>query len=221
MKDFITKIGPFQFIKLRPVRIKKGINQINKRIFDYLFALLFISFIYWWVYLIVAIVLKLNSKGPIIFKQERVGLNGETFTCYKFRTMHHKPSRDDIITSDNDNRIFAFGSFLRKTNIDEFPQFINIIKGDMSVVGPRPHMLSEDKILSEKLIKYKLRYWTRPGITGLAAIYGYRGGTNNMDLMQKRIDYDIRYIETWSFLLDIKICVWTSLETIFFRGKGK
>ena len=106
MKDFITKIGPFQFIKLRPVRIKKGINQINKEFFDYLFALLFISFIYWWVYLIVAIVLKLNSKGPIIFKQERVGLNGETFTCYKFRTMHHKPSRDDIITSDNDNRIF-------------------------------------------------------------------------------------------------------------------
>ena len=115
----------------------------------------------------------------------------------------HNPNQ---ITSQNDPRIFNFGSFLRKSNLDEIPQFINVLLGEMSIVGPRPHMIKEDDMLAEELSKYRIRHWVRPGITGLAAVNGFRGGTENMDLMQKRINYDIKYIESWSFFNDIKIC---------------
>ena len=107
-----------------------------------------------------------------------------------------------------------------KTNIDEFPQFINVLKGEMSVVGPRPHMKSEDQMLAETIEKYRMRRWAKPGITGFAAIKGFRGGTESMELMQKRINLDVRYIEKWSFWLDLKICYQTTLETIFLRSKG-
>ena len=124
------------------------------------------------------------------------------------------------ITQRGDKRVSAVGAFLRKTNIDEFPQFINVFNGDMSVVGPRPHMLSEDVMLTEKIDKYRLRYWVKPGITGLAAIKGFRGGTESLLLMQQRIDLDIKYIETWSIWLDIKICFLTAIETLMGSGKG-
>ena len=110
------------------------------------------------------------------------------------------------ITKENDPRVYPFGNFLRRSNLDEIPQFINVLLGEMSVVGPRPHMLEEDDMLAEHLNKYRIRHWVRPGITGLAAIHGYRGGTEDMDLMQKRIDYDIEYIEKWSLINDIQIC---------------
>ena len=111
-------------------------------------------------------------------------------------------------------------SELVKVNIDEFPQFINVFKGDMSVVGPRPHMVTEDKKLAQKVSKYRMRRWVKPGITGYAAMNGYRGGTESLDLMQKRIDLDVEYIEKWSFLLDIRICFDTFLEIIFLKKKG-
>ena len=124
------------------------------------------------------------------------------------------------ITEYNDKRIFFIGKILRRFNIDEFPQFINVLKGDMSVVGPRPHMVSEDRILSDRIDGYNLRFKVRPGITGLAAINGFRGGTNNLELMQKRIDLDLLYIKQWSLGLDIKICFKTFFEIIFLKGKG-
>ena len=134
--------------------------------------------------------------------------------------MNIEPSNSESITKVGDSRIFSFGHFMRKTNIDEFPQFINVFNGDMSVVGPRPHMLSEDVMLTEKIDKYRLRYWVKPGITGLAAIKGFRGGTESLLLMQQRIDLDIKYIETWSIWLDIKICFLTAIETLMGSGKG-
>ena len=216
----LSMIGSFKLIISRKLPIKNSRSIISKRTFDFLFSLTFICFIYWWVYLIVFFVIKSQSKGPILFKQERIGLDGKIFMCYKFRTMHIDDSNSQILTQVGDSRIFSFGQFMRKTNIDEFPQFINVLKGEMSIVGPRPHMSSEDKILADKIEKYRMRRWTKPGITGFAAIKGFRGGTESMDLMQKRINLDVRYIEKWSFWLDLKICYQTTLETIFLRSKG-
>ena len=216
----LSEIGSFKLINLRKISVKNGINIINKRTFDFIFSLLFIFFIYWWVYLIVSIMIKIQSKGPVLFKQERIGLDGEKFMCYKFRTMHIDNSNSKIITQVGDSRVFSFGLFIRKLNIDEFPQFINVFKGEMSVVGPRPHMVSEDNMLADKIEKYRMRRWVKPGITGFAAIKGFRGGTESMELMQKRINLDVRYIEKWSFWLDIKICYYTILEMIFLKSKG-
>ena len=216
----LTRIGPFNLIELRKIAVKNSANIITKRVFDFIFSLLFISIIYWWVYLIVFFIIKFQSKGPVIFKQERVGLDGEIFNCYKFRTMHLDKSNSKTITSLKDARIFSFGKFMRKTNIDEFPQFVNVLIGSMSVVGPRPHMLSEDSMLESRIEKYKIRRWVKPGITGFAAINGFRGGTESMDLMQKRINLDVRYIEKWSLWFDIKICFDTIFEMIFLKHKG-
>ena len=134
--------------------------------------------------------------------------------------MHIDETNSKAITKKGDSRIFLFGHFLRKSNIDEFPQFINVLMGHMSIVGPRPHMVSEDLKLAKKIDKYRMRRWVKPGITGYAAINGYRGGTESMDLMQKRINLDVRYIEKWSIWLDIKICYLTFFEMISLKFKG-
>jgi len=216
----LSTIGSFKLIKIRKTYIKNGINVINKRFFDFIFSLLFILFIYWWSYIIIFLIIKFQSKGPILFKQKRIGLDGQTFMCYKFRTMHIHESNSKTITKKDDSRIFAFGRLMRKLNIDEFPQFINVFKGDMSVVGPRPHMVSEDIMLADKIEKYRMRRWVKPGITGYAAIKGFRGGTESIELMQKRINLDVRYIEKWTFWLDLKICYQTIFEMISFKSKG-
>ncbi len=216
----LANLGPLFLIKKRKILIKHEINIINKRIFDILFSFLFLILIYWWIYLIVFFLTKVQSKGPILFKQDRIGLDGEIFKCYKFRTMNIDDTNSKDLTKVGDSRIFPFGQIMRKTNIDEFPQFINVLKGNMSVVGPRPHMISEDQKLENEIEKYRMRRWAKPGITGFAAIKGFRGGTESMELMQKRINLDVRYIEKWSFWLDLKICYKTALETLFFRSRG-
>lgn len=216
----LSSIGPFKLVKAIRSTVKNPINVINKRIFDFIFSSIFVFFIYWWVYLFVSAIIKIQSKGPILFKQERIGLDGNRFTCLKFRTMHIDDSNSKKITTRGDKRIFAFGKFLRKSNIDEFPQFINVLRGDMSVVGPRPHMVSEDEELADKIDKYRIRRWVKPGITGYAAILGFRGGTESIELMQKRIDMDVKYIEKWSFWLDLKICYSTFYKMISFNSGG-
>ena len=148
----------------------------------------------------------MTSKGPIFYRQKRVGRYGRFFNCIKYRTMNVHSHTTSGITQKNDPRIFPLGSFLRKTNLDEIPQFINVFLGEMSIVGPRPHMIKEDDMLAKELNKYRIRHWVRPGITGLAAVNGFRGGTEDMNLMQQRINFDIQYIENWSLLIDIKIC---------------
>ena len=182
--------------------------------------MLVLLLLYWWIHVIVCILIKFSSKGPIFFKQKRVGRGGKEFYCIKFRTMSLNGSGLDgngEITKLDDNRITKLGTFLRKTNMDELPQFLNVLKGEMSVVGPRPHMIEEDYAVAEKLRKYRIRRFVRPGISGWAQVNGYRGGTEDMELMQKRVDYDIEYIESWTPWLDIKIIYYTVLQMLTLR----
>jgi Undecaprenyl-phosphate glucose phosphotransferase len=199
-------------------------NRILKRSFDILFSLFIIVGFYWWLHIIFGLLIKISSKGPVLFKQKRIGVNSREFTCYKFRTMnrsqdHEESARNGYapITGENDERITWIGKLLRKTNLDELPQFINIFFGSMSMVGPRPHMIKEDYDVRKKVSKYRIRQFVKPGLTGWAAINGYRGGTKDLELMKKRVEHDISYIENWSFLFDMKIILRTVWQMITFR----
>jgi exopolysaccharide biosynthesis polyprenyl glycosylphosphotransferase len=229
MKTFSDRISidyfndkPIINVRYEPLRYLH--NRILKRSFDLLFSSVVILLFYWWLHIIIGILIKISSKGPVIFKQKRVGINSEEFYCFKFRTMVHNDRNQSStengygdITDENDCRITRIGKILRKTNLDELPQFINVFIGNMSVVGPRPHMLQEDQEVRTKVTKYRIRYFIKPGITGLAAVNGYRGGTKDLDLMKKRIEYDIYYLENWSLLLDLKIVWKTFWEMLTFR----
>lgn len=163
---------------------------------------------------IIALIIKIQSPGPIFFKQARTGLNGDTFYCLKFRSMHVNKDADKAQATKDDPRKFAFGNFMRKTNIDEFPQFINVLKGDMSIVGPRPHMLHHTEVYGSLIDKYMVRHFSKPGITGWAQVTGYRGETKELWQMEERIRRDIWYIENWSFWLDIKIIFMTAKSIV-------
>ena len=153
--------------------------------------------------------IKLNSKGPIFFKQLRSGENNMQFWCYKFRTMAVNELSDKLQATKNDARITRVGKFLRKSNFDELPQFFNVLRGEMSVVGPRPHMLKHTKDYSKLVSKFLVRHFAKPGITGWAQVTGHRGETNEVSDMQKRVEADIWYVENWSFVLDIRIIFMT------------
>lgn len=180
------------------------VNRAIKRMFDITVSLLtcivMLPFIP-----IIALIIKVQSPGPIFFKQDRTGLNGETFRCYKFRSMHINNDSDMQQATLDDPRKFPFGNFMRKCNIDEFPQFFNVLKGDMSIVGPRPHMLYHTEVYSDLIDKYMVRHFSKPGITGWAQVTGFRGETKELWQMEERIRRDIWYIENWSFLLDLRI----------------
>ena len=192
-------------------------NQVIKRTFDLivstLVCLCMLPFLP-----IIAAIIKLSSPGPVLFRQARTGLNGKTFMCYKFRSMHINDDADMAQATLDDPRKFAFGRFIRKTNIDEFPQFFNVLKGDMSIVGPRPHMLHHTEVYSQLIDKYMVRHFSKPGITGWAQVTGFRGETKELWQMEERIKRDIWYIENWSFWLDIKIIIMTAV-TLFWHDK--
>lgn len=212
--------GPFTVFSVREEPLSHTPAKLFKRVFDVVFSILVLLLAYWWIHIFVCILIKFSSKGPIFFKQKRVGRNGEEFYCIKFRTMTMNGSDvegNGKITKPSDIRITRLGAFLRQTNLDELPQFVNVLRGDMSVIGPRPHMLEEDYTVAEKLRKYRIRRFVRPGISGWAQVNGYRGGTEDMVLMQKRVDYDIYYIETWTPLLDLKIIWYTILQMLTLR----
>ena len=162
------------------------------------------------------VLIKLDSPGPIFFKQKRSGRDNQVFTCIKFRTMKVNSKANEKQATREDKRITKLGAFLRKSNIDEMPQFFNVFVGNMSVVGPRPHMLKQTELYSELINNYLVRHFAKPGITGWAQVNGFRGETKELSDMKDRVDYDIWYIENWSFLLDIKIIY----QTVFnvFRG---
>jgi putative colanic acid biosynthesis UDP-glucose lipid carrier transferase len=169
------------------------------------------------VFPVIAFGIKLSSKGPVFFKQARTGQGGKPFICLKFRTMHmvEKDTGDKpAVTKKGDPRLFAFGQLLRKFNLDELPQLINVFKGDMSLVGPRPYMLDECKYWNQKFDDYFIRYAVKPGISGLAQVKGYRGGTYDEEHMRKRLDYDLVYIEKQSLTLDFKIILKTVYQMI-------
>ncbi len=194
-------------------------NRIYKRVFDILFSLFIIIFVLTWLTPIIWILIKLESRGPAFFKQKREGLKGELFVCYKFRSMKTNVSSEHKHTIKNDSRVTKIGSFLRRTSLDELPQFFNVLQGNMSVVGPRPHLKSLSIEYQKNVNNYLERHAMKPGITGLAQVRGYRGEIKKKSDIKNRIRLDIFYIENWSILLDIKII----LQTVFnvYTGEEK
>lgn len=185
-------------------------NFFLKRTFDIVFSTLVLVLICSWLFPIISILIKRNSKGPIFFVQKRYGFHEEVFNCIKFRTMIVNDESTTKTTSDNDSRITKTGRFLRKTSLDEMPQFINVLKGEMSIVGPRPHMLAVDNYYKPKIGRYTLRSLANPGITGLAQVNGFRGDSGNIEVeMNKRILADAFYVRNWSFVLDLVIILKT------------
>ena len=189
-------------------------NQFIKRLFDILFSLFVIIFILSWLYPLIAIAILLESGKPVIYAQKRVGLGGNIFYCYKFRTMKNSKDNDIKATVKDDSRITQLGRILRKSSLDEMPQFFNVLKGNMSVVGPRPHMVVQDIYYNDLLLRYSRRHHVKPGITGLAQVKGFRGEINSREDMQKRIIADIYYVRKWTFYLDMIIILRTVFKTI-------
>lgn len=189
-------------------------NQVVKRTFDMIFSVFISITIFSWLFPLAALAIKLDSKGPIFFRQRRTGQNNHEFWCIKFRTMHVNNDADQRQASRDDARITRVGSFLRKTSLDEFPQFLNVLSGEMSIVGPRPHMLKHTEEYSKVIGKFMARHFVKPGVTGLAQSKGFRGETKNITDMKNRVKLDRFYIENWSFLLDIKIIMTTCFELL-------
>jgi putative colanic acid biosysnthesis UDP-glucose lipid carrier transferase len=201
----IEYYGNMPIVTFRQEPLESLGNRAVKRAFDFAFSVFVLLFVFSWLLPIIAIAIKLSSKGPVFFKQKRTGENNEIFTCYKFRTMTVNEVSDAVQATRNDARITPIGRILRKTNLDELPQFFNVLFGHMSVVGPRPHMLKHTEEYSKIIDKFMVRHLIKPGITGMAQVKGYRGDTTDPRLMEKRVQYDVWYLENWSFLLDLKI----------------
>lgn len=193
-------------------------NRLMKRIFDICVSVVVCIFLVP-ITLIVGIIIKLQSPGPVFFKQSRTGLDGKDFDLYKFRSMHVNKDADIAQATKNDPRKFPFGDFMRKTNIDELPQFFNVLKGDMSIVGPRPHMLHHTEMYGNLIDNYMVRLFCKPGITGWAQVTGYRGETKELWQMEGRVKRDIWYVEHWSMKLDLRIILKT-FKMFFVRDKN-
>lgn len=209
---FITRSVSLSFldnsipiVSLREEPLRKGYNQLLKRVFDIIVSLGFCLTIFPILFIILAPIIKYTSKGPIFFKQKRTGENGDEFYCLKFRTMEVNADADSVQATKGDSRVTKIGAFMRKTNLDEMPQFLNVLIGDMSIVGPRPHMLKHTEMYSQLIDKYMVRHFAKPGITGWAQVTGYRGETKELSEMEGRVRQDVWYIENWTFWLDIKI----------------
>lgn len=195
-------------IRFRDEQLEKFENRIIKRAFDLCFTMILIVTVLWWLIPILSLLVLVTSGYPVFFIQKRSGRDGRVFDCYKFRTMRINPEADEKAVEPNDPRLTRFGAFLRRTSLDELPQFFNVIKGDMSVVGPRPHMIRHTREYSAIISRYMVRHFLKPGITGWAQTNGFRGDITG-NRMEERVKKDIWYIENWSFLLDIQIILKT------------
>jgi len=214
--DFFDNVPVLSF---RKEPLKDNLSRLSKRFFDILFSFTVIIFVLSWLYPLIGFLIKISSKGPVVFMQKRSGLDNKEFWCYKFRSMRKNSAADLKQASKNDSRITLIGKILRKTSLDEFPQFINVLIGDMSVVGPRPHMIKHTEQYSALIKKYMVRQLVKPGITGAAQIRGFRGETKELNEMEGRVKWDVWYIENWTFFLDVNII----FKTIFdvFKGDEK
>lgn len=190
-------------------------NRILKRALDIIVSLIIVVTIFPWLMPLLAIGVKLSGRGPILFKQKRSGIQDDEFTIYKFRSMSLNKNADKDQAIENDARLTVFGAFIRKFSLDELPQFFNVLKGDMSISGPRPHMLTHTEEYRKLIDQYMVRHFAKPGITGLAQINGYRGEVKNITDIEERIKYDVYYIENWSVLLDVKIIIVTIFRMAF------
>jgi len=194
-----------------------GVNALVKRTFDFVMASLILLLI-WPLMLLIGIAVRLTSSGPVLFKQRRYGLGGEEITVYKFRTMTVQEYGAEIIQArKGDKRVTPFGALLRRTSLDELPQFFNVIGGSMSIVGPRPHAVAQNELYRKLIDGYMIRHKVKPGITGWAQVNGLRGETEIVDKMQKRVEYDLDYLRNWSVSLDL----WIMVKTLITIWKGK
>lgn len=224
-KDIYSKKLKYEYydyvpvLSLRAIPLQESVNQFVKRLFDILFSLFIIVFVLSWLTPILAILIKLESKGPVFFKQSRNGFNYKEFDCYKFRSMTPNKNAHLHQATKGDLRITKMGAFIRKTSIDELPQFFNVLFGDMSVVGPRPHMVSHTNMYAQRIDKFMVRHFVKPGITGLAQVSGFRGEVETDNDIINRVKFDIFYIENWSILLDAKIIYQTITNAV--KGEEK
>jgi putative colanic acid biosysnthesis UDP-glucose lipid carrier transferase len=207
-------------LSVRSEPLQSFFNRTIKRTFDVLFSGILLLTFFPFAFIIFSLIIKLTSKGPVFFRQKRSGKNNETFTCYKFRTMYVNDKADTEQATANDSRVTPIGKFLRAFSIDELPQFYNVLIGNMSVTGPRPHMLKHTADYAKLIDKFMVRHFIKPGITGWAQVNGLRGETSDTVLMEKRIEYDVWYIENWSMMLDLKIIFLTMKKILSGEIKG-
>ncbi len=203
---FIKKLYHIPVIEVNQLPLDIWYNQIIKRFYDIVFSLFALTFFVSWMYVIFGIIIKIQSKGPILFKQRRHGIGGKTFYCFKFRSMVINDQEDTKFADNKDKRLTKFGKFLRISALDEMPQFINVLIGDMSVVGPRPHPIKLNDQYSKKVSMFSKRHQFRPGITGLAQIRGFKGKIYGLHDMSSRVRLDRYYFKNWSLFYDFKIC---------------
>lgn len=215
----IDLYGETSVLVLRKEPLEKNSNILLKRLFDVFFSLVVIIFIFPFIFPFVFLAQKLLSKGPIFFVQKRSGQDNNVFNCIKFRTMYVNNDSELKGTHKNDPRITPFGKFLRKTRIDELPQFINVLRGNMSVVGPRPLMLKHTEDYSKLIDDFLVRHFVKPGITGWAQVTGFLDEENKFDEMYDKVKRDVWYIENWSFLLDLKI-IFKTLTKIIYKDEN-
>lgn len=214
-REFISDIEVYTSHR-SPLQIP--LNRAVKRLFD-IMASLGMLLVTGLILPIVYIIIKIQSPGPLFFKQRRTGLDGKTFMIYKFRSMHVNQEADKVQATKDDERKFPFGNLMRMTNIDELPQSWNVLKGEMSIVGPRPHMIAHTEMYSKLIDKYMVRHFVKPGMTGWAQITGFRGETKELWQMEERVKRDIWYIEHWSIWLDFRI-LWLTVKCIFVKDKN-
>ncbi len=221
-KTRLNRVSADKLVVINPqeVPLDNSLARISKRLFDILFSSFCILFIFSWLFPILTLIIKLSSKGPVFFVQKRTGINNRIFNCIKFRSMYVNEHSDSKQATKNDSRITPIGKFMRKSNLDEMPQFFNVFLGQMSVVGPRPHMLNHTKEFSELVRFYLIRHYVRPGITGWAQVNGFRGITDEVWKLEKRVEYDMQYIEGWNFWWDIKIILLTVFNRKIYWNAG-
>ena len=194
-------------------------NQMLKRSFDIVFSLCFLCLVFPFVLLFVFIMTECTMPGKLFFVQKRTGLNGKTFKCYKFRSMRQNPHSEERQAIKGDERVTRWGYIMRKTSLDETPQFINVLLGDMSIVGPRPHMLKHTDEFTEMVDGYMLRHQVKPGVTGWSQVNGYRGEIKKLEDIQNRVKFDLWYIDNWSFMLDLRI-IFKTMTLCFGNDKN-
>ena len=210
----IEQFGSIPVIKVNAIPLDNSANRFIKRVFDLVFSSLFIVLILSWLVPMIGLLIRLESKGPIFYRQKRHGKDNRDFLCWKFRTMTFEKNAEFKQAQKNDNRITRIGVILRKTSIDELPQFINVFLGDMSVVGPRPHPIKLNEEFQPKIDRFWQRHAVKPGITGLAQAKGFRGETAELSDMSGRVKLDRFYVKNWSLILDFKIIILTALAII-------
>ena len=209
-----SHLNNFHVINPRHEPLQKLYNRFVKRLFDFFVSSVVIIFILSWLYPLIAILIKKQSKGPVLFKQMRTGKKNKPFCCYKFRSMYLDDDNESQQVKRGDCRVTPIGKFIRRTSLDEMPQFFNVFMGNMSVVGPRPHMIKHTNDYNDHVHNFMVRHFVKPGITGLAQISGLRGEIKDVSDIKRRVNTDIKYVQTWSLFTDIKICFFTIIITL-------